>query len=259
MKKLITLGLYGLLVFGASGASAWYFHSKATADAAAAAAEPEPTGVTPKQAVSPEILSSRKPEDVVDDEESPLAVRPKSMSVEEIVRLGLSLKSREQSIKDREEAFRKIESRHQLVLADIEAEQKEIDGMVTLARDQRLKTVEILKEVRQRQIETEKMKQEAVANEEAPRDVGTASDADVAANLKAVTAVVQSMTPDKAADVLKQLTNDGKMDMAVKVVAQLDERKAAGILEALDDEKLAGELLEKFSQLKRPTKEKKGR
>lgn len=259
MKKLITLGLYGLLVFAASGASAWFFHSKANADAAAETTEAEPTGVTPGKAMSPEILSSRKPEDVVEDEESPLAVRPQSMSVEEIVRLGLSLKSREQSIKDREEAFRKIESRHQLVLADIESEQKEIKGMVTQARDQRLKTVEILKEVRQRQLETEKMKQEAVAEKEPASAEGETSAADVTANLKSMTEVIQSMTPEKAAELLKNLANGGNMDMAVKLLSQIEGRKAAAILEAEQDKQLVSEFIEKYSKQKRPVKDKKGR
>ena len=65
MKKLIVLGMYGLIVFAVSGASAWFFHSKAVEEANAVVEEPEPTGVAPQQAVSPEILTARTPEDVV--------------------------------------------------------------------------------------------------------------------------------------------------------------------------------------------------
>lgn len=256
MKKLLVLGMYGLIVFGVSGASAWFFHSKAVEEANAVPEEPEPTSVTPEKAVSPEMISARKPSDVVDDEESPVAVRPESMSIEEIVRLGLSLKSREQGLKDREQAFKRSESRYQLVLADIEAEQKEIQGLVAQAQDQRAATVEILKEVRQKQLEMEKLKQEAAKKETDPavESPDGPSEVDKTANLKDLTEVVQSMSPENAASVMKEFANNGKTDMAVKILSKLEQRKAAGILDAMKDEKLVTEFLEKFALQKRPQK-----
>lgn len=258
MKKLIVLGMYGLIVFAVSGASAWFFHSKAVEEANAVPEEPKPTSVTPQKAVSPDILTARTPDDVVPDQESPVAVRPKSMSVEEIVRLGLSLKSREQGLKDREIAFRRIESRHQLVLADIEAEQKEIQGLVAQAQDQRATTVEILKEVRQRQLEMEKQSQAAASAEsqKKPAPADGPSESDKTANLKDLTEVVQSMTPENAASVMKEFANNGKTDMAVQILSKLEERKAASILDSMKDEKLVSEFLEKFVSLKRPEKPK---
>ena len=186
------------------------------------------------------------------DDASPVAVRPQKMNVEEIVRYGLSLKSREQALRERENALQRVESQQQLVLADIEAEQRELEGLLAQARDQRAATGELLKTVRQTQIDVEKKKQEIEADHQQPVAGQSVSMKDRDENIKDLTEVVHSMSPEKAAGVLKEFANNGKTDMAVEILSKLEERKAAGILDAMDDEKLVGEFLEKFALVKRP-------
>ena len=250
MKKLITLGLYGLVVFAASAASAWFVHSSKTQEEADVA---EDTNAAVKDAKpSPSIINPRAPSEVTTDEETPVAVRPQKMNVEEIVRVGLSLKSRELAMKERERSLQRVETQQQLVLADIEAEQKELEGLLAQSRDQRAATGELLKDVRQAQIEVEKKKQEIDTLQNQPGSVSASSTKDREANIKDLSEVVQGLSPEKAAGVLKEFANNGKIDTAVEILSKLEDRNAAGILEAMDDEKLVSEIVEKFLLVKRP-------
>ena len=78
------------------------------------------------------------------DEQLPVAVRSTPMTVEEIVRMGLSLKSRDESIRKREESLREIESQQRLVLADLASAQQDIENLLAQTSDQRAAKEELL-------------------------------------------------------------------------------------------------------------------
>ena len=253
MKKLITLGLYGMVVFAATGASAWYFHSQALTQELAKEEEPEPTSLTPRQATSGELLTARQPDEVVTDEETPVAVRPEKLSVEEIVRLGLSIREREQSIRQRESELKKIEARHQLMLADIEAEQKTVQGQFAQISDQRDETMELLKDLKQRESVMQQKTQEM--EKEAPGSTPTAATSkDLSTNLKEMSEVVQIMEPEKAAVVIKNFANDGKMDVAVQLLSRMEDKRVADILSEVGDEILVNDIINASLALKREPK-----
>ncbi len=78
------------------------------------------------------------------DEQLPVAVRSTPMSVEEIVRMGLSLKSRDEVVHKREEALREIEAQQRLVLSDMASAQQEIENLLAQTTDQRAAKEELL-------------------------------------------------------------------------------------------------------------------
>ena len=78
------------------------------------------------------------------DEQLPVAVRSTPMTVEEIVRMGLSLKSRDESIRKREESLREIESQQRLVLADLSSAQQDVENLLAQTSDQRAAKEELL-------------------------------------------------------------------------------------------------------------------
>lgn len=78
------------------------------------------------------------------DEQLPVAVRSTPMTVEEIVRMGLSLKSRDESIRKREESLREIEAQQRLVLADLSSAQQEVENLLAQTSDQRAAKEELL-------------------------------------------------------------------------------------------------------------------
>lgn len=186
----------------------------------------------------------------------PVAARPKPMSVEEIIRYGKGIKQRAEHLDKRESQLAEQESQLRLVLADVQGEQKEIDGLRTQIRDQ-IGTVETLLEQlevkRSQQSEEQKRTAEQTKLlEDQQKDVDSLQ----RDNIKRMSAWFQNMEPSKAATFLKELSNDGKTDMAVQLLSNFEEREASKILSELDDPALMVELIESFKQLKRAEKKK---
>lgn len=98
------------------------------------------------------------------DEQLPVAVRATPMSVEEIVRMGLSLKSRSEVVKKREEALREVEAQQRLVLSDIAAAQQEIENLLAQTSDQRAAKEELLARITA-QNEAQALERKALAEE----------------------------------------------------------------------------------------------
>jgi flagellar motility protein MotE (MotC chaperone) len=65
-------------------------------------------------------------------------------------------------------------------------------------------------------------------------------------NIEKIAAMYDAMTPDAAAPILKQMADNGKMDMAAKILVQMKERNAARVLEAMNDPALALQVLDKM-------------
>lgn len=78
------------------------------------------------------------------EEPLPVAVRSTPMTVEEIVRMGLSLKSRDEAIRQREESLREIEAQQRLVLTDLASAQQEVENLLAQTSDQRAAKEELL-------------------------------------------------------------------------------------------------------------------
>ncbi|MEQ9408615.1 MAG: hypothetical protein RIK87_12845 [Fuerstiella sp.] len=262
MKKMM-IGIYGLMILAVSAGGTWFLRQQdqtAQQDGA------------PLPPLAETVADLSQPVDVTQplapaqpSQELPAAVRPGEMSVEEIVRYGLGLKARESAIQQREEALRRTEAQHRLVLADIDGEQKEIQGLVAQARDQRMATEQLLTQARNeriaseallKQLEEKQQKLELERQKAGSKPTGNPGNSQVnrEANVKEMVSVMEGMSPEKSAAVIKQFSNDGKMEMAVEILSRLEERRAAGILDSLDDEKLASELLAQFMELKKPTR-----
>lgn len=188
------------------------------------------------------------------DERMPIPIRPREMSVEELLRYGMGIKEREAQVKQQEELLQKRRVQHQLAQADIEGERKEIDGLRIQVADQLKqaeKLIEKLKDVRTQFLQDQtdaadqmkQIKHERVEIDEEHMD-----------NTKRLSQWIQSMESEKAAEVLKSMANDGEeqVEIAVQILRNLEEREAAKILSAIDDPKLVQLLIEKFRNLKRP-------
>ena len=98
------------------------------------------------------------------EEQLPVAVRATPMSVEEIVRMGLSLKSRDETVRKREAALRELESQQKLAVADIQTAQQEIENLLAQAIEQR-KATEQLQERLAEQEKTLAGERESIAAE----------------------------------------------------------------------------------------------
>lgn len=171
MKKILGMLLYGGVMFGVTAGLGMFMMKKSAPPAATAEnAEGEEAGEhgeTPvdghgdteadshgntdeHQTAEVHGSGSHSDEHVKDhgstghDEQLPVAVRSTPMTVEEIVRMGLSLKSRDESIRKREESLREIESQQRLVLSDLASAQQDVENLLAQTSDQRAAKEELL-------------------------------------------------------------------------------------------------------------------
>ena len=100
------------------------------------------------------------------DDQLPVAVRATPMSVEEIVRMGLSLKSRDEIVHKREESLRETEAQQRLVLSDIASAEQEIENLLAQAHDQRAATEELLSRLTKQKEAAESERQSLVAEKQ---------------------------------------------------------------------------------------------
>ena len=231
MKKMLMIGIYGLVILGASFGGTWFLRQK---DMEAQQAAQNETDALPNDIgdlADPVNVTSPLPdEQPKPDKGLPIAVRPDEMSVEEIVRYGLGLKKRESAIHEREEALRRTETQHRLVLADIDGEQKEIEGLLAQARDQRTAAEQLLEQARQEKVASDQLMKEMEAQEQtrkveqekaAAKGAPAAGDlvVDKEANIKELAKWIGGIKdPSAAADAIRTMANDGKTELGVEVL-----------------------------------------
>ncbi|WP_437194001.1 hypothetical protein [Planctomicrobium sp. SH527] len=257
MVKMIVVLVFGIVMFCASAGGSWYIQNKLLAKPTAT--QPVATGETGALSPAPssETTDGKTPAETAaaaPAERMPVAVRPRDMSVEELLRYSMGVKEREEKLKQSEDLLQRRRVQQQLALADIEGERKEIDGLRTQVSNQlkhaeslieKLNGVrdEFLTEKEKQSQSLEQMKHERITIDQEHMD-----------NTKRLSMWVQSMAPEKAAGVLTSMANDGpeQMEIAVQILRNLEEREAAKILSAIEDTKLVQQLIERFRHLQKP-------
>lgn len=253
MKKILGMLLYGGVMFGVTAGLGMFMMKKSAPPAATAENEEEDTeagehGETSDGAHGDTEADSHGTTDEhqtaelhgVDshsgghaqdhgstghDEQLPVAVRSTPMTVEEIVRMGLSLKSRDESIRKREESLREIESQQRLVLADLASAQQEVENLLAQTSDQRAAKEELLARI-------------AAQSESLLRDRASFSgDSDKLKKEQAELEIAK-----KALEAEKQKLTETENELAIKRKSLEDDRKAFADTQTRvnqDSEKLA--------------------
>jgi hypothetical protein len=265
MAKIAGILAFGAVLFALSAGGSWFVmtrmqgshsHTEEKASGHAAAADAhghaKPAVEAPAQKESAPVAAAA-PERPADDR-LPVAVRPREMSVEELLRYGMGIREREQLVKQQEEQLQKRRVQQQLALTDIQGERKEIDGL-RVQISGRLKEAEQL--INQLNALRTKIKDDQTAAAEKMQQIKherVEIDQEHMDNTKRLSQWIQSMEPEKAAEVLKSMAHDGEeqTEIAVQILRNLEEREAAKILSAIEDPKLVQLLIEKFRNLKRP-------
>lgn len=243
--------VYGVLVIGSFGLAAggsWFLSQKddqAEETDEKAGEESAENSEESTDADSTDSKSEKKP-----SQPQASAVPPRPMSAEDLYRIGEIMKAREEAIKNREAALEKTDRQLKLVLIDIDAEQRETDGVLTEVRG----TLDAAtRALQQFQLE----KQNAPMNPEPKNDANDAEDKgdgdeptpDQIKQAKRLAVVYQNMAPEQAAAKLTNIADDGNLELVVRISRYFEERKAAKILAGLDAP-LHTEIVTKLSELK---------
>jgi small-conductance mechanosensitive channel len=251
MARILTAGIVGLLSFGlAAGGSIFLQKSKTTETVEADVTDP--TQDTTSGSTNPGSTFETDSTSV----ELPIAVRATPASPEEIVRYGMTFQKREEALKQREEELRQERLRLKLVSEDVRAEQRELEGLEQQIRGKLVAAEGVLKQIGDQQQEMKKQQEEAKTELDKFDKLQTQVDEGEEANIKKMSDWFQAMVPEKAADYLREMVDEGQMPTAVKILANLEQRDASKILAAMNDSSLVVQLVEEFKGLRRPEKAK---
>jgi flagellar motility protein MotE (MotC chaperone) len=248
MKTLIKLIAFAGVMFGVSAAGSWWMTSR---QSEAPAAEADAAGVPPVPGVASSTAPVQTPPPTG---ELPVPVRPKVISPEELLRNAMSLRSREEALRQQEAEAEKRRARLELVQADIQGEQTEIEGLAAQVKSQIDAANALITKVAEERSRLEQERQQSATQLKEFEEAQTKMDAVETQNIKRMATWIQGMEPTASAEFLRELVNDGKMDIAVQILSNFEERQASKVLSEIDDPALVIELADKFRTLQRPEK-----
>ena len=256
MMKLIVYAVICLVVFGAGLGLSFVL-------GVPGASTVEETPATPEQILQEVVpadpnaeLLSELPKSAAD---MPIPVRDTPLSPEELFRFGETFRKQKDALAQREEDIKHQQARLKLALDDLQGSRQEFDGLRAQVRDAMAQGESLLRRLEAERSDFEMRQQQATATDN-KTTASAPSQVDETANLKKISGWLQSMQTDKAADLLRNLSNDGNMDSAVKLLSNLEERNAAKILSAMmasgepSDTTLVAQLTEAFREHQRPTR-----
>ncbi len=181
----------------------------------------------------------------------PVPVRGAPLSAEELFRFGAMYRQQQEALAQREQEIEQRQARLKLIENDLAGSRKEIDGLQALVQESVQRADQLLKDLEQQRQQFEQEKKDAESTMESLRTQDDEANAAEATNVRKISSWFQSMPPEKAAEYLRELSNDGNTDSAVKLLENIEERNAAKILAAMEDPTLVVELTEAFRNSKR--------
>jgi flagellar motility protein MotE (MotC chaperone) len=254
MKKLLVVGITSLVLFILSASASYFWQQKSRSHAehrneksADTASKDGPASKeSAKHASAPLAGASHE------DSAPRAAVRPAyNPGTEEIARMTSELRSRLASVREREEQLAARKKMIELIQEDIRGERTALDELRSQIKSELETLNEAVEGVEKQRgsLDEERQKISKTTQEMEARIVQLQKEEQD--NLKKMSGMYNSMSPEVAAKILQNLADTGKMDTAVKVLGQMQERQAAKVLAELTDAGLAAQLVEKLKSLRR--------
>jgi flagellar motility protein MotE (MotC chaperone) len=217
MKNFLILGLLALFLFSVSAAlSLWLNQSKQTDTTA------EKDKDKDKDKDKGALKGSK-------DTSEPKGIVPKTDNLPGALDSGALMREREEKLRYRM-------AQMDLVLRDLQVQRDATDA--TLAK--------VLSELKNVGSETARL--DALAKD--LKDKQLLVDAGEKKNIEKIATMYDAMSPESAAPTLKEMAEKGKLDMAAKILAQMKERNAARVLEAMNDPALAFQILNRMREIR---------
>jgi len=250
MKRIFAVFVVGCMLFSMSAGVSWFLQQKQ--EKAAESEEAASLGaLKPGKNIKP-FAGSQAESAPVKGPFRPALRAPASAQTEEVAQMASSLRSQIEAVKGREQQLSTRQKNLELIHQDMRKEretiadlQKQVQGEMKALQD-RMSSLETksAQVTQEREKVTEQVK-------EAKKSI-TEFDIAETSRIKQMAAIYDTMEPASAAEILMQMVDSGKRDMAVKILATMRERQSARILSLLPDRAAAVDLLDKMKGLKRP-------
>ena len=250
MKKLLIVGVTSLILFGVSASASYFWqqnqkhgHRESVEHAAS----------TPRESAHPRKPSTAsKAPDPSESAPPRAAVRPAyNAGAEDIARMTNELRTRLTAVREREEQLTARKKQVELVHEDIRGERVALDELRAQVKSEMEALNDALQNVEKQHGTLEEERQKISKNTQEMEARVLQLQKEEHANLKKMSGMYNSMSPESAARILQNLADTGKMDTAVKVLSLMQERQAAKVLAELTDAGLAAQLVEKLKSLRR--------
>ena len=220
MKNFLILGLLAMLLFSVSAAmSLWLNQSKQQA-----AEEKD------KQASKEEKPAKAK--ETGPKEET----KPSGVSKSPDGPSGVSLEKIAVSNREAEERNAQRATRLDVVVRDLQTQREATETALR----------QVMGELKN--VNTETAKLDALANDIKQKMV--TFEAGEKKNIEKIASMYEAMAPESSGPILKQMADTGRIDMAAKILVQMNQRKAAAVLDAMNDPALALAILTRIQGLR---------
>jgi flagellar motility protein MotE (MotC chaperone) len=253
MKRYLAYGIAGCMLFAASATvSLWTQQQQLRAKG-----EPETGGHAAK--VGAKETGAKASHETAKSEGGGEDIRPVVRSggppnAEDTARLANSLRDRLKAVREREEQLGSRQKQLELIYQDIRGERNVLDELRKQVGDE-MKALNVkLDSVDHKFTELDQKRQSVEKSTADAQKQRTDFDTSERKNIDKMATMYDSMAPESAARILQQMADGGKLDTAVKVLAQMKERQAAKVLAELSDASLAAQLLEKLRGLRSPAR-----
>ncbi len=227
MKKIIGIGLVGIVAFAASLGAGWWMNRPAPEDA-----EEQISDLSPPVPDITETQHAPAPHDVETD--LPLPVRPRPISTQEIFEIAMRLQDREAAVAQREQQVQDREDHLNLVFKDLELEQQQVEGLRAEVRSLLRDSEQLLTQLGQNQQALTARQAEMQTTLSQIENAGNTRAVANQQNIRMIADIFKGMEPEAAATQLESIANDGDMDFVIQVYAQLEQRDSAAIGEHIE-------------------------
>lgn len=251
--KPIKLLIVAIILFGMSAGVSWYLQSKMKKPNDEAKGKHDPGNE--KVLKEPDFSHAPPKKEVKDDGHS----KPSSVYLpesESLTQMSASLKAQMDAIKSKEKQLTVRQKNIEAIYEDLKKERGELDELRKKIAEEMKLLNEKIDFLEKKSAETQTERQKVTDRTKELKQTLLEVDDAERSRIKQIANMVEGMQPDAAGRTLMALAEDGKMDMAVKVVASMKEGKAARILSEIGDDAFAAQMINKLRSLKAPPKAK---
>lgn len=255
MRQMIVVLAVGVFMFAASAGVSWYLRGVEAAKSADLNASEEKGHGAGKAHISTEFGAKGPGSKALGglDTQSSASTRTSPPSADSVAQLASSLRQQQETLKTREHGFAVRQKHLEVIHGDLRNERKSVDDLRTQVNEEMKALTEKLAVMERKAQELEKKKQEMGKQADEVKQTLIEVDSAEQKNFKKMAVTFDSMDAGTAAELLQQMADGGKIDMAVKILSTMQERQAARVLGQMEDRGAAVQMLDKMKGLKRPT------
>lgn len=243
MQRLLIVGLIAIVLFAASAATSLYLRQSSNSPEESPTAKKTSSGTSAAEDTQGTPSASPvKP-----------AVRPPfNPQSDTTVQIAANLNKQTETLRARELALATRQKTLDLAYQDIRNERLVVDELrkkLTLE----LSAIEAKTTVVENKVG--EMEKERLRLSKEGRDLSdqrTVFEKGEQEQIKHMAGIYDAMAPASAAKLLEQMSNSGKLDTAVKVLAAMKERQAAKVIAEATDAAISGQWMEKLKNLRQP-------